>query len=399
MVGKKCSAPHDHTWGARAYHNAIICGLDDSRDYDITDIKDFRLRILFTNPTHKEMIPCGYFLDGNCRFDVDRCRFSHGELVPFGELREYKEPEFDKLRRNCIVLAKMNDKMWHKGRVLCANFVDKSCRVRLENKKKDEDFNFEDLFPIFHDDDDSSSGSSDTDEDEGNGSDITDLRDAYLIEKTLLTPALDQALGEWEKHTRGIGSKLMQKMGYIVGSGLGSKGEGIIVPISAQILPPGRSLDHCMELREAANGDKDLFSVERKLETQRKKQEALNAKSYQRGKNNTDIFAFLNDNIFSPNTEPKTESKPSERNVYKNHSVKNLNVESLKIGEDIRRKEKEIQKLKEAMRRHTSGSDVFNKMNAQLSLKHQELNSLRKSETSVAHEQQLRKHKDKMTVF
>ena len=48
------------------------------------------MRVLFINPTHKEMLPCPYFLDGSCKFSEEQCHFSHGELVPFGSLKEFK---------------------------------------------------------------------------------------------------------------------------------------------------------------------------------------------------------------------------------------------------------------------------------------------------------------------
>ncbi|XP_041352059.1 tuftelin-interacting protein 11-like [Gigantopelta aegis] len=43
----------------------------------------------------------------------------------------------------------------------------------------------------------------------------------------------DREFGKWEKHTRGIGQLLLQKMGYKPGEGLGSKGQGITTPVEA----------------------------------------------------------------------------------------------------------------------------------------------------------------------
>lgn len=77
-IGRKCSAPHTHSWGAIAHHNAMICGLDDTTDYDEDDVElaNVKVKVLFTNPTHREMLPCSYYLDGDCRFPADKCRFA-----------------------------------------------------------------------------------------------------------------------------------------------------------------------------------------------------------------------------------------------------------------------------------------------------------------------------------
>ncbi|CAG8833014.1 2887_t:CDS:2, partial [Racocetra persica] len=49
---------------------------------------------------------------------------------------------------------------------------------------------------------------------------------------------------EWEKHTKGIASKLMAKMGYKMGEGLGKNSNGIINPIEVKIYDKVISLDY-----------------------------------------------------------------------------------------------------------------------------------------------------------
>lgn len=164
-----------------------------------------------------------------------------------------------------------------------------------------------------------------------------------------------------------------------------------------------------MALRELANGDKDLFSVEKKLKRQQAKQEIRNAKAYEREKNNQDVFNFINNTVLNsiPSTSMSmsTSSFDTERNAkrpkidLKSHTTKKLNVESLKIGEDIKKMEKEIRKMEESLRRQKDGTQLSQQLNMQLDIRKTELDRMRKSENCLQQEQVLRKDKTKLTIF
>lgn len=238
------------------------------------------------------------------------------------------------------------------------------------------------------------------------------LHRSRMIQQSLLNPVADQPLGEWEKHTKGFGSRIMQKYGYVIGTGLGQNGEGIIQPVTAQVLPSGRSLDHCMELREKANGDRDLFSVERRLKRNKQLQEQRNTKAYERESRKVDVFSFMNETVFAGVPSGSGQSKPTDlsqpgrttKNVsapndFKSHSTKNLNVAGFKIGEDIRKMERDIEKVKESLARHKSGTPVFKRLRSQLDEQIGALVELKRSENNVAREQLFRKDTSKLTIF
>ncbi|XP_076756222.1 zinc finger CCCH-type with G patch domain-containing protein [Xylocopa sonorina] len=398
LEGMKCRAPHGSSWGGIGYHNAMICSVHRNDNMGIKNMQDIKVRVLFLNPTHKEMLPCPYYLDGKCKFSDEDCRFSHGELVPLSSIQEYREPDFQNIKMGSRVLAKQSNQLWHRCVVLKMPEKEGDLyRVKFEANGNITEVFLPDLLPLG----DAELEMSDTSEDSDSESDSTGYFKEDIVHKSVLTVESNAPLGNWEKHTRGIGSKLMAQMGYVIGTGLGKHSDGRVEPVEATILPAGKSLDHCMELRENAGGDENLFSVERRMRKQQQKLEQQREKQYQREKEREqkNVFNFINATI---GDKPKTESQNNiskTKSNLKTESNRQLNVASLQIGENILRLERESMKLKESLARHAKGSVHYNNIILKYNEKQTELIGLRASEKSIAAEQDQRKNRAKLSIF
>ncbi|CAK9821789.1 Zinc finger CCCH-type with G patch domain-containing protein [Anthophora retusa] len=398
LEGMKCRAPHGSSWGGIGYHNAMISSVYQNASIGIKNMQDIKVRVLFLNPTHKEMLPCPYYLDGKCKFSDEDCRFSHGELVPLSNIQEYREPDFQTIKMGSRVLVKQKNQLWHRSVVLKMPENEGDVfRIKFEASGNVAEVLLQDLLPL----DDADLEMSDSSEDSDSETDSIDYSKEEVIHNSLLTVESNAPLGNWEKHTRGIGSKLMAQMGYIVGTGLGKRADGRIEPVEATVLPAGKSLDHCMELRENANGDKNLFSVERRMRRQQQKLEQQREKQYQREKEREqkNVFNFINATLGDkPKTETQTNTPKSKSNL-KTESNRQLNIASFQVRENIVRLERESTKLRESLARHAKGSVHYNNIVMKCNEKEQELISLRASERNIAAEQDQRKNRAKLSIF
>ncbi|QCD80547.1 tuftelin-interacting protein 11-like [Vigna unguiculata] len=64
------------------------------------------------------------------------------------------------------------------------------------------------------------------------------------LSNSLCEPARNKPsrVGAFEKHTKGFGSKMMPKMGFVEGKGLGRESQGITTPLTALRLPKSQGL-------------------------------------------------------------------------------------------------------------------------------------------------------------
>eukprot|EP00794_Sanderia_malayensis_P015912 gene15912-17512_t len=334
FLGIKCRVRHTFDWGVTGFHNAMVVGTEE-----IVDGKQ-KIKVLFTNPTHKSMVPCSYFLDGKCRFSEDNCRFSHGYLADVSDVDEYVEPDFSNLNIGGQCLAKYDDGIWYKATV--RKIHDDTIEVHYDTYDMDAVLDLHLVLPLetrYEESDSMSSCDSDTIDNDENSRDLHE--DNYVAELSRKAIESVGPLGEWEEHTKGIGSKLMAKMGYEFGKGLGREGEGRVEPIEIVILPAGKSLDKIAELRESGR-------LHKPLKKKRIKQVLTTAESSSniRGAANAegfDVFAFINKKLTKkddPSTvESELEGNRLRHNIEDSYRQLKTNRLQKKRGESTRRED------------------------------------------------------------
>jgi len=221
--------------------------------------------------------------------------------------------------------------------------------------------------------------------------------------------------GDWESHTRGMGSNLMLKMGWVVGRGLGRQGEGRVEPVTARVYPQGKSLDWCMERREELGGG-SVLDVENILKKEAKDAERKSKKraedEQKRDNSAKSLFDFINVRLGAPikGTIPGVDkisnrskngfsNNKNKESTAKEDTDKTLKIRQFKTGEQISKVEKEISRLKESYSRHKddlkTAAGIKNKMNEKIA----ELNRLENKDKSLKLEEGNRKSKSKLTIF
>lgn len=421
LEGSKVRAPFSKDWGQMEYHNAIVLSVEAA---DIGHVDDIRVNVMFTHPTTPSMKPCSFFLEGHCKFSTERCRFSHGHAVSLSDLREYAEPSFSSMQQGSTCLIRNDsDGLWQLATIDCdqASALSKSgagkIMVRLSRSGKPISVAAEDVLPL---EDNVGAKDSDSDSDldpssEEGASEMCPLpseareEDASVpVIAWMPNESASFPLGLWEKHTKGIGSKLMEKMGYVWGEGLGIRGNGRTEPVEAVILPAGKSLDKCMELREKGL-TQNSAKVQRKMLLKLQRQEEKLQRQYHKSSKSESVFDFLNGHIFSKKhcadskgggARSLLAKEKSASQDIKSTSSKGLSVESLQVTEAIKKAEREIVRLGKSSARNKDRDKVMHaKVEKKIEEQRQLIRQLQSKERSIQAEQQHRMGNDKLRIF
>ncbi|KAA0203430.1 hypothetical protein HAZT_HAZT009646 [Hyalella azteca] len=220
----------------------------------------------------------------------------------------------------------------------------------------------------------------------------------------LLNPTAVSALGEWEKHTKGIGSRLMSLMGYVAGAGLGRRQEGRVEPVPAYLYPPGVSLDRCMELREKSGGE-DLLQVEKRLKKDQLREEKRIKREEERISANTSVFDIINNQLAGPGAKKdRMKASKDSVNVDKSHlktnSSKELNLKGYQLGQRSAQLEREIVHLSQSMARQAPrDKEAAGSIQKRIDEKKQELELTNRAQARVSSEQNSRREKKKYDIF
>ncbi|XP_030647440.1 zinc finger CCCH-type with G patch domain-containing protein [Chanos chanos] len=388
LSGTKVQAPYRSSWGTLEYHNAMVVGSEEP------DGDEAQVRVLYLYPTHKAMKPCQFFLEGKCRF-MDNCRFSHGEVVHVSELREFLAVDLTALEVGSSCLAKHHDGLWFPAKITDIDggfYTVKFDSLLLKEAVLEADA----VIPPMRQEEQPSSESED---DDGEDFDAAYAKVFNVGKDESCAMASSSALGGWEVHTRGIGSKLMLKMGYEFGKGLGKSLEGRVEPVQALVLPKGRSLDQCAEFTQK----KTQAALAKDGSTGTKRKQKKRQISSQKTQHN--VFDFLNSKLgdAEPAASPQ-QSLPTagKEDAYRGGKTtkKSLNVRLFQAAEKMAQTEKEIQRLTESLKRR-NGRDaaVISRLEERLCASRNALQQLKAQEQSIIHQQKKADTHKKMTEF
>jgi len=227
----------------------------------------------------------------------------------------------------------------------------------------------------------------------------------------------------WQDHTSGFGGKMLAKMGYIIGQGLGLRCQGRIEPVEITVLPPGaHTLDQIAELRKTGKIKKP--SKEKKKGTKLvddKKQfvykkygnteaafDLINKLSEKRKARETAVQKMksaaaeaakfsVEESYKQMKSRDRQKGKGDVRT--KQNVDKSVNVQMAQIYQKQQAAKQKISKLHESLKRNSTDASLRSRLEYNIQVAEQELQMLANSESNLQHKIDQKKGTKKLSIF
>ncbi|CAL5056197.1 unnamed protein product [Urochloa decumbens] len=354
-VGSKCRFRHNNG----RWYNGCIIGFEGSRE----------ARISFLTPTSENMAMCKFFLQQRCRFGSN-CRMSHGIVIPTSALKKFTPTRWQQSLVGSSILAASghHSGLWRRaeleswddnlklGQVV---FLDDGSSASLTS----DSLSLSEYADMSSEDDDGSSS-----EEESEFSDDADQEDGRvhqglgLLETNFSGIQTDTVIfAKWENHTRGVASKMMAKMGYREGMGLGVSGQGMLDPIPVKVLPPKQSLDHALAACEADGSVGNCKKRSRGGKRKREKKFAEVARAAKAEEAERSVFSFINSHLVNQDMPEgsaiKVRKGPSGQ--ADGHAKKEDRRSLVAYEEEVKELRIQVERLEEMKNRNRKDKAVF----------------------------------------
>lgn len=274
----------------------------------------------------------------------------NGIEVRLDVLRNYEPPEWKDIELGSAVLAEAGNGLWKAAELESwtegqqyASIVFSADGKRMEVLK-------ENLAVSEY-----AEASDESEEEEEEESEDDDMEESFFgVQTETITFA------HWERHTRGVASKMMANMGFREGMGLGKAGQGITVPVKVQMRPSKQSLGY-----EKEEDQMDLMKKKKKkTRGGKRKRDQKWAAAQRAAKSKMEVMEETNNVFDFINHQLATDTKATKPTP---ESGKQANRQSIVAHEDeIKILRSKVSKLQEMATRNRKEKAVFEAVDRKL---------------------------------